>query len=86
MVKRHLRFRSEVEKGLRKITISLPEKDLSWFYELSKAMKESGGYRLPRTYITRSLIRAFTKLDINVDGVKSEEELDRRLPEAIKRW
>jgi len=73
------RFRSEVEKGLHKITVTISDEALDWCYELSKLMKKNGGYKLPRSYIIRALINACMKLDINVKGVKTEKDLEERI-------
>jgi len=79
MVKDYKRFRSEVEKGLHKITVAISDEALDWCYELSKLMKKNGGYKLPRSYIIRALINACMKLDINVKGVKTEKDLEERI-------
>ena len=79
MVKEYKRFRSEVEKGLHKVTITISDEALDWCYELSKLMKKNGGYKLPRSYIIRALINACMKLDINVKGVKTEKDMEERI-------
>ena len=84
MIKDYKRFRSEVKKHLHKIIVAVSDEAIDWFYELSKTMKESGGYKLPRSYIVRALINTCMKLDINVKGIKTEEELEERILEAVK--
>jgi len=79
MVKDYKRFRSEVEKGLHKVTITISDEALDWFYELSRKMKKNGGYKLPRSYIIRALINFSMKLDIDVEGVKTEKDLEERI-------
>jgi len=39
---------------------------------------------LPRSYIIRALINVFMKLDIKVEGVKTEKDVERRILDAIK--
>jgi hypothetical protein len=85
MVKNYKRFRSEVKKGLRKVTITISDEALDWFYELSKMMKNKRGYKLPRSYIIRALINVFMKLDINVEGVRTERDLEEKILQAIKK-
>ncbi|MCJ7646424.1 hypothetical protein MUO65_05945 [bacterium] len=85
MVKNYKRFRSEVKKALRKVTITISDEALDWFYELSKLMKKNGGYKLPRSYIIRALINVFMKLDINAEGVRTERHLEERILQAIKK-
>ena len=86
MVKDYKRFRSEVRKGLHKVTITIPDEALDWFYKLSKMMKKKKGYKLPRSYIIRSLINVCMKLDINVEGVRTEKDLEERILRAIKKY
>jgi hypothetical protein len=85
MVKDYKRFRSEVEKGLHKVTITVSDEALDWCYELSKLMKKNGGYKLPRSYIIRALISACMKLEINVKGVKTEKDLEEKIVRACKK-
>jgi len=85
MIKDYKRFRSEVEKGLHKVTITISDEALDWFHELRKAMKKNGGYRLPRSYIIRALINVCMKLDIDVKGVKTEKDLEEKIVRACKK-
>ena len=84
-VRDYKRFRSEVEKGLHKVTITISDEVLDWFYQMSRRMKKSKGYKLPRSYIIRALINVCMKLDINVKGVKTEKDLEERILEAVKK-
>lgn len=86
MVKDYKRFRSEVKKDLRKVTITISDEALDWFYELSKMMKKKKGYKLPRSYIIRALINVFMKLDIKVEGVRTENGLGERILDAIRKY
>jgi len=86
MVRNYKRFRSEVRKDLHKVTITISDEALDWFYELSRTMKKKRGYKLPRSYIIRALINVFMRLDIKVEGVRTEEELQERIVNAIKTY
>lgn len=86
MAKDYKRFRSEVKKDLRKVTITISDEALDWFYKLSRMMKKKRGYKLPRSYIIRALINVCMKLDINVEGVKTEKDLEERILAAIKKY
>ena len=86
MVKDYKRFRSEVRKGLHKVTITIPDEALDWFYTLSRTMQKKKGYKLPRSYIIRSLINVIMKLDINVEGVRTEKDLEERILRAIEKY
>ena len=80
------RFRSEVPKGLFRVPIAITKDMESWLQDLSSEMKASGGYKLPRSYIIRSLLDTAMTLKIDVSGVKTEEELVKRIKKAIKQY
>jgi len=86
MVKDYKRFRSDVKKGLHKVTITISDEAVDWFYHLSRMMKRKKGYKLPRSYIIRALINVCMKLEIGVDGVRGEKGLEERILEAIRRY
>ena len=79
MVKDYKRFRSEVKKGLHKVTITISDEALDWFYKLRNRMKKKKGYKLPRSYVIRALINIYMKLDIKVEGVRTERDLEERI-------
>lgn len=79
------RFRSEVRKDLFRIPLSITKDMESWLQDLSSEMKSSGGYKLPKSYILRSLLNAVMQLKIDTSGVKTEAELEKRFLEAIRR-
>ncbi len=79
------RFRSEVPKGLFRVPISITKEMEDWLQGLSNEMKFSGGYKLPKSYIIRALLEAAMSLRIDVSGVKTEEDLEKRIKEAVKR-
>ena len=80
------RFRSEVPKGLFRVPISITKDMERWLQDLSSQMKSSGGYKLPKSYIIRSLLDAAMQLDIDVTNIKNEEELVKRILKAIKEY
>lgn len=80
------RFRSEVPKGLFRVPISITKDMEAWLQDLSNRMKSSGGYKLPKSYIIRALLDAARTLKIDVAKVKTEEELVKRILEAIKHY
>ena len=63
------RFRADVEKNLFRIPILLDKDVNDWLYSLSISMKITGGYKLPKSYIIRSLINAFMRLKINFKNI-----------------
>ncbi len=80
------RFRSDVRKDLFRVPISITKDMETWLQDLAIKMKESGGYKLPKSYVIRGLLDAAMNLKIDVSGVKSEDELKERLLEAIKKY
>jgi hypothetical protein len=80
------RFRSEVRKDLFRVPISISKDMESWLQRLSNEMKASGGYKLPKSYVLRSLLSAVMELKVDVSGVKTEEELEKRFLEAIRNY
>lgn len=80
------RFRSEVPKGLFRVPIAISKEMDSWLQDLSSRMKSSGGYKLPKSYIIRALLDAAMNLKIDISGIKTEEELMKRIVSAIKKY
>ena len=80
------RFRSDVSKDLFRVPISITKEMESWLQELSNRMKLTGGYKLPKSYVVRSLLSVIMKLKIDAGGVKTEEELTKRMLSAIKKY
>jgi len=81
-----LRFRSDVSKDLFRVPISITKEMESWLQEFSNTMKVTGGYKLPKSYVIRSLLDAIMKLKIDAQGVKTEGELVKRILRAIKKY
>ena len=73
-------------KGLFRIPISITREMELWLQNLSNEMKATGGYKLPKSYVIRSMINALMKLKIDVSGVKSEKDLEEKIVEAIKKY
>ncbi len=80
------RFRSEVRKDLFRIPVSISKDTESWLQDLANEMKSTKGYKLPKSYILRSVLSAMMKLKVDVSGVKTETELERRFLDAIKNY
>jgi hypothetical protein len=80
------RFRSEVPKGLFRVPISITKDMERWLQDLSSQMKSSGGYKLPKSYIIRALLDAAMQLDIDVTGIRNEEDLVKSILKAIKQY
>jgi hypothetical protein len=66
-------------------TLSLTKKQICFLESVSKDCKFSGGRKLSRTSIFRALLSTAGNLCIDVEGVKSEEELMERVLSAFKK-
>ncbi|MCB4791247.1 MAG: hypothetical protein LHV68_05105 [Elusimicrobia bacterium] len=80
------KFRTNVEKGLHRIPLTLSKEVDEWLYHISSEMKSRGGYKLPRTYIIRCIVRAAMKLKLDLNEIKDEKELEKRIITAIKKY
>lgn len=67
-----------------RIATFLSEEQLKFLDALSATAKFSGGSKLPKTKIIAAFIDAIQEAGIDADGVKSQEELKRRILEAIE--
>ncbi len=68
-----------------RLNLTLPESMDRFLEEVGIEAKAGKGYKLPKTLILRALIRLMSELDVDVGGVKTEEELLDRLLAALKR-
>jgi len=80
------RFRNDIEKNLFRIPISLDKDTYNWLYNLSISMKISGGYKLPKTYIIRSLINAFVRLKVDCKNIRTQTDLEKRILQSLREF
>jgi len=80
------KFRSDVEKGLHRVPITISKEMEEWFYKVSLEMKEKGGYKLPKSYIIRAILNAVMRLKIDLKNIKSEKDLEEKIVEAVKKY
>lgn len=81
---KYKRFRADVKKGLRKVTVTFSKHTLGELSDLSERFKTERGYKLPRTYIIRAMVEECLGLRINSRGIRTEEDLRERLKSAIR--
>ncbi|MEW6189901.1 MAG: hypothetical protein AB1466_07355 [Actinomycetota bacterium] len=72
-------------ESLQRVSTFLTRPQVEFLDDLSRQMKFSGGYKLPRTKIIRATLSVFMELGIDVSGVKSEKELEERIRNGVKR-
>ena len=65
-------------------SVSLNRKQVCFLDGISKTCKFTGGRKLTRTSIIRAFLIAGKKLDIDVNGVRTEEELKERMLGSFK--
>lgn len=68
-----------------RINLTLPEALDRFLEEVGMEARATKGYKLPKTLIVRALVRMMGELDVDVSGVKTEDELLDRLIDAAKR-
>lgn len=71
------------KSGYFRINLTLPEELDRFLEEVGMEAKAGKGYKLPKTMIVRALIRLLGELDVDVSGVKTEEELLERMMRAV---
>ncbi|MCB9772254.1 MAG: hypothetical protein H6754_06850 [Candidatus Omnitrophica bacterium] len=65
---------------------NLTKEQICFLDKVSKDCKFSGGGKMRRTSIIRSLLTACKGLEINLDRIKSEDELKVRILSAFKKY
>ena len=66
--------------------ISITQDMKSWMQGFSNTMKATGGYKLPKSYVIRGLLDAVMELDIDVKGIKNEEQLKSKIVRAFRKY
>jgi len=66
-------------------TLGLTKKQLCFLDDISKKARFSGGRKLSRTAILRAILSTAQKLEIKVEGVRSEADIKERALEAFRR-
>ncbi len=69
-----------------RVPITMPSNMVSFLENLGITCKKSGGHKIANTVIVRSALRLLMDLDLDISGVKSEEELESRMKDAAKRY
>ncbi|MBI5881655.1 MAG: hypothetical protein HZB91_00890 [Elusimicrobia bacterium] len=65
-----------------RINLTLPEALDRFLEEVGMEARAPKGYKLPKTMIVRALVRMMGEMDVDVSGIKTEEELIERLHQA----
>lgn len=76
----------EKKQDYFRVPITMPSSMVAFLENLGIECKRSGGHKIANTMIVRTLVRLLMDLDIDISGVKSEEELEARIKDAAKRY
>jgi hypothetical protein len=68
-----------------RIMVTLPIELDDILHQFGARARETGGYKISKTAIIRTLVRVFNDLNVNHVGVLDEKMLFRRIWEAIER-
>jgi hypothetical protein len=69
-----------------RVPITMPADMFTYLENLSVKSKVTGGRKLANTAIIRACVRAMMDLDVDVTGVKDEDELKDRIMEARAKY
>lgn len=65
-----------------RLPINLSEDEILFLERIGLQAKRTGGFRLPKAAVVRALIEVAMRLEIDVTGVRTEEELKERILSA----
>ena len=68
----------------RRMNVGLDKKQIGFLDEISKNCKFSMGMKFSRSAIVRAFLTASKGLDIDLSGIKSEDELKKNIITAFK--
>lgn len=77
---------SQNKSNYFKVTLTLPEELDHLLFEIGQTARSKGGHRLPKTLIIRSLIRILKEINVDLNGIKSEDQFYEKLMEAIRMY
>jgi len=67
-----------------KLSVFLSREENTYLENLASTAKFSGGKKLSKTKLIESMVRAFSKSNLDVRGVKTDEELLRRVSALLR--
>ncbi|OGF52399.1 MAG: hypothetical protein A2044_02055 [Candidatus Firestonebacteria bacterium GWA2_43_8] len=67
------------QADIKRICTFLKPGELEYLDNISKKSKFTGGAKLSRTKILRALVKAMREMKIDVTGVKTEDQLKKRI-------
>ena len=80
---------AQIDKGPKnqyiRVNLTLPDELDRVLQELGNDARATGGYKIPKTMIMRALVRLLMTLDVDPSGVRTEDELLKRMMQAIQK-
>jgi hypothetical protein len=73
-----------VKSSVIKLSVFLNRDEDAYLESLASTAKFSGGKKLSKTKLIEAMVRAFRKTDLDVRGVKDEQELINRVSAQVK--
>ena len=68
-------MKSKKKSNYDRFSLTLPPELNDWLYTVTRSIKNQGGYRIPKTTLIRSMLRAFreSSVNINLKNIKNKE-------------
>jgi hypothetical protein len=73
-----------VKASMIKLSVFLNHEEDAYLEGLASTAKFSGGKKLSKTKLIEAMVRAFRKTDLDVRGVKDEQELLNRVSAEVR--
>jgi hypothetical protein len=87
---RPARISPEIERGeqpkipMIKLSVFLNREEDTYLENLASASKFSGGKKISKTKLIEAMVRAFSTTDLDVRGIKTDEELLARVNAQLR--
>lgn len=72
------------KSSMIKLSVFLNREEDAYLEGLASTAKFSGGKKLSKTKLIEAMVRAFRRTDLDVRGVKDEQELQNRISAQVK--
>ena len=73
------------KSSMIKLSVFLNRDEDAYLEALASTAKFSGGKKLSKTKLIEAMVRAFRKIDLDVRGVKDDEELFNRVSARVQK-
>jgi len=75
----------QADSSMIKLSVFLNKKEDAYLEYLSSTAKFSGGKKISKTRLVENMVKAFSTTGLDVRGVKTEDELLRRLTAQLRK-